>query len=178
MPQAGLSLDRPIVLVGLMGAGKTTVGRLLAARLALPFLDSDEEIERETGLTIAAIFERFGEAWFREAERRALERLAGGPPRVVAAGGGAFAEAPTRALLVKRCLTVWLDADVATLAGRLQGCGTRPLIAGDEPKSALAALAEERNEAYAQARLHVWTGGRPPHSVVDAVVEGLAERVR
>src|SRR3712207_1528191 len=119
MPQTGLSLDRPIALVGPMGCGKSTVGKLLAARLRLPFVDSDDEVERATGLSIAEIFRRFGEGRFREAERRLVGGLVRGVPRVIATGGGAFAEASTRAILRKTCLTLWLDADVETLARRV-----------------------------------------------------------
>src|SRR5918993_5871644 len=103
---------RSIALVGLMGAGKSTVGRALAARLGLPFVDGDQEIEKTEGLTIAELFERFGVAGFRDREREAIAALLDGSPRVIAAGGGAFVDERTRRLMLERCLVVWLDADV------------------------------------------------------------------
>src|SRR3954463_10529977 len=109
-------LDRPIVLVGLMGAGKSTVGRRLAKRLALPFVDSDEEIERAADHEIGEIFDRFGEASFRDGERRVIRRLVEGPRKVLATGGGAFLDPATRALILETCIAVWLDADADVLA--------------------------------------------------------------
>src|SRR3954471_10482115 len=126
-------LDRPVVLVGLMGVGKSTVGRRLARRLGLAFVDSDEEIERVAAHEIGEIFGRFGEASFRDGERRVLRRLVGGEPKVIATGGGAFMDPETRALILERCLAVWLTADVETLAGRVARRGHRPLLAGKEP---------------------------------------------
>src|SRR5687767_7740814 len=102
--------ERPIVFVGMMGAGKTSVGRALAERVGLPFVDVDEDVAREARLTIDEIFERYGEAGFREREREAIARLASGPPQVIAAGGGAFIDGISRALLLKECTIVWLDA--------------------------------------------------------------------
>src|SRR3954469_23857636 len=119
MEKAPPSDERPIVLVGLMGAGKTTVGRRLARRLNLPFADADEEIEAAAGLSIAEIFERCGEAHFRDGERRVLARLIHGPPRVIATGGGAFMDPDTRALMLARCTAVWLDVDVEILVERV-----------------------------------------------------------
>src|SRR3546814_8064646 len=114
MPTALPRIDRPIVLVGLMGVGKSTVGKRLARRLGLEFVDSDEEIERAADHSIAEIFHRFGENSFRDGERRVIARLIDGPPRVVATGGGAFINDETRTLILKRGIVIWLDADVAT----------------------------------------------------------------
>ena len=111
-------LDRPVVLVGLMGVGKSTVGRRLAVRLGVPFVDSDEEIEDAAGYSAAEIFERFGERDFRDGERRLVARLVEGEIRVIATGGGAFVDANTRRLLNERAITVWLDAPVDILAER------------------------------------------------------------
>lgn len=178
MPPAPSLIDRPIVLVGMMGAGKTSVGKLLAQRLALPFADSDGEVEREAGLSVATIFDRFGEAQFRELESRVLARLAAGPPRVIAAGGGAFAEGGTRALILERCIAVWLDADVETLAARADGGGERPLLRGHNCREVLAGLAERRRDAYAAAALKVSSAGRSPAETAEAVLEALLERAR
>ena len=160
----------------MMGAGKTSVGRVLAERLGLPFADSDVEIERETGLTIPCIFDRSGEAHFRELERRVMARLVAGPPGVIAGGGGAFADAETRALILERCIAVWVDADVETLAARVGG-GPRPLLRGRDPHEVLAGLAERRRDAYAAAPLKV-SSARSPAETAQAVLEALLERAR
>src|SRR6476620_10354207 len=120
--------DRSIVLVGLMGAGKTTVGRRLAKRLGLAFADSDEEIEKAADQKIADIFERFGEPSFRDGERRVVRRLIEGPPKVIATGGGAFVDSETRALILERCIAIWLTAEPETLAERVKRRDTRPLL--------------------------------------------------
>lgn len=166
--------DRPIALVGLMGAGKSSIGRRLAARLGLPFADSDDEIERAAGLDVAGIFARDGEPAFRDLERRVIRRLASGPPRVIATGGGAFIDEETRTLLRARCLTIWLDADLDTLASRVRsGDARRPLLDGRDPRAALAELATERNPAYAEARLRVTSGPRPPEETVGEILDRL-----
>jgi len=166
--------DRSIVLVGLMGVGKSTVGRRLAARLRLPFADSDEEIERAADCGIAEIFDRFGEAGFRDGERRVLRRLIGGEPKVIATGGGAFMDPETRALMLERCIAVWLDADVATLAGRVGRRGHRPLLAGKDPLALLTELTEIRGPVYAQAHLRVASDAGRHERTVERIVEALA----
>jgi shikimate kinase len=170
--------DRPIVLVGLMGAGKSTVGRRLARRLGLPFVDSDEEIERAADHKISEIFDRFGEASFRDGERRVVRRLVGGPPAVLATGGGAFIEPATRALILERCIAVWLDADVETLAERVQRRNVRPLLRDKDPLPLLRELAAARNPVYAQAHLHVRSGDGPHEAAVDRIVAALSARER
>jgi shikimate kinase len=175
------ALPRPeisIVLVGLMGVGKSTVGRRLASRLDLPFVDSDEEIERAAVHTIPEIFDRFGEASFRDGERRVLRRLIDGEPKVIATGGGAFIDAETRALILDRCIAIWLEADVETLAARVARRGHRPLLAGKDPLAFLRALSDERRPAYAQAHLRVQSDGGPHERTVERIVAALAERVR
>ena len=168
--------DRPIVLVGLMGAGKTTVGRRLAARLGLPFVDTDAEVARAAGLAVAQMFDRLGEAAFRERERDAVARLAAGPPRVIAAGGGAFVDEVGRGLLLASCTTVWLDAGVETRARRVgRDGGGRTLLRGRDPRAALAALAEQRRPFYAAAHFRVDAEG-PVEAVADRVMAALDRR--
>jgi shikimate kinase len=166
--------EKSIVLVGLMGAGKSTVGRRLARRLGLPFADADAEIEAAAGLSVAEIFGRFGEAHFRDGERRVIARLVDGPPRVIATGGGAFMDSATRALILARCTAVWLDGDVDTLAKRVSRRGHRPLLKGKDAKGLLRGLAETRNPIYAEAHFTVRTGSQPHEKVVDRIVAALA----
>jgi shikimate kinase len=155
MPDALIPPKKSIALVGLMGAGKTSVGRRLAKRLSLPFADTDAEIEAAAGLGIAEIFERFGEAHFRDGERRVIARLIEGPRQVIATGGGAFMNEETRALILTRCTTIWLDGDIDTLAARVGRRGHRPLLKDKEPRLLLAELARARNPVYALAHLTV-----------------------
>jgi len=167
--------SRPIVLVGLMGVGKTTIGRRLARRLSIPFVDADHEIEEAAGLTVAEIFERFGEAHFRDGERRVIARLIDGTPRVIATGGGAFMNSETRALILNQATAVWLNSDVDTLAERVGRRGDRPLLAGREPRDVLAELAIIRNPIYALAPIHVASNPTPHEVTVDAILEKLGQ---
>lgn len=166
--------DRPIVLVGLMGAGKTTVGRRLAKRLSLPFVDADQEIETAAQRSIAEIFERFGEAQFRDGERRVIARLIEGPPKVIATGGGAFVDERTRALILERCIAIWLDADLETLAERVTRRDHRPLLKDKPPLPVLEQLAAARYPIYSEAHLRVRTEPMPHDQAVDRIVEALA----
>jgi shikimate kinase len=175
MTSALPSLDRSIVLVGLMGAGKSTVGRRLARRLQLDFIDSDEEIERVADRTIAEIFERFGEASFRDGERRVIARLIEGDPKVIATGGGAFLDQETRRLILRRCIAIWLDADLETLAERVSRRDQRPLLKGKEPLPVLQTLAEVRNPVYAEAHLHIRSQPAPHERAVERILKALAE---
>jgi shikimate kinase len=166
-------LDRPIVLVGLMGAGKSTVGRRLARRLGLEFVDTDAAIEDAAGLSAAEMFERYGEADFRDGERRLVARLVDGQVRVIATGGGVFVDPRTRKLLNERAITVWLDAPLDVLADRTSRRDTRPLLRNSDPKGTLERLAEERGPAYAEAHLHVRGGDGAHSAVVDKIVAEL-----
>lgn len=170
-------LDRPIVLVGLMGAGKSTVGRRLAKRLGLPFVDSDDAIEDAAGFSAAEVFERYGEADFRDGERRLVARLIDGQVRVIATGGGAYVDPKTRKLLNERAITVWLDAPVEILADRTGRRDTRPLLRNGDRKGTLQRLAEQRGPAYAEAHIRVKSGDGAHKNVVDAIVEALEDYV-
>lgn len=162
-------VKKPIVLVGLMGAGKTTIGRRLAKRLRLPFADADEEIETAAGMSVPEMFERFGEAHFRDGERRVIARLIDGPPRIIATGGGAFMNDGTRALILERCTAVWLDGDVALLAERASRSGRRPLLDNADPIGSLRALAAVRNPIYAEAHLRVRSDRRHEDTIEEIV---------
>lgn len=170
-------LDRPIVLVGLMGAGKSTVGRRLAKRLGLPFVDSDVEIEEASGSSTAELFERFGESDFRDGERRLVARLVEGEVRVIATGGGAFIDPRTRELLNKRAITVWLDAPVDILAERTGRRNTRPLLRKGNREVTLARLSEERQPMYEEAQIHIRSGNGAHGDVVDAIVAALQDHL-
>src|SRR6202008_2820436 len=143
--EAGHWTGKPIVLVGLMGAGKTTVGRRLAQRLGLPFVDADAEIEEAAGMTITDIFDRFGEAHFRDGERRVIARLIDGTPKVIATGGGAFMQADTRDLILAKATAIWLDADIDILVERVSRKEGRPLLKNRDPREVLVDLAAVRN---------------------------------
>lgn len=168
-------LNRPIVLIGLMGSGKSTVGKRLAARLRLPFIDADNEIEAAAGLSIPEIFERFGEAHFRDGERRVIARLIDGTPKVIATGGGAFMNDETRALILERATAVWLDADIDVLAERVgRRDGSRPLLKNRDARQALAELAAIRNPVYALAPIHIYSQPVPHEATVEAIIKALA----
>ncbi len=165
--------DQSIVLVGLMGVGKTTVGRRLAKRLGIAFVDADEEIERAAGLSVEEIFERFDEDYFRDGERRVIARLLEGKRRVIATGGGAFMNDQTRALILDKAIAIWLDADLDTLVKRVARRDTRPLLKSGDPAKILAGLAATRNPVYATAHIHV-TGNDSPHEItVEKIIEAL-----
>ena len=173
-PPAPQLTQRPIVLVGLMGVGKSTVGRRLANRLKLPFADADHEIEEAAGMTVTEIFDRFGEPYFRDGERRVIARLMDGQPRVIATGGGAFVNESTRALILAQAIAVWLHADTAVLAERVQRRDTRPLLRGRDAKAVLADLAAKRDPVYAQAHIHVPSHKGPHETTVAAILRAMA----
>jgi shikimate kinase len=170
-------LDRPIVLVGLMGAGKSTVGRRLAKRLDLPFVDSDVEIEEASGASTADLFERYGEHDFRDGERRLVARLVEGDVRVIATGGGAFIDPRTRQLLNERAITIWLDAPIEVLAERTARRDNRPLLKKGNRAEILARLAEERRLSYSEAQIHVRSSSGAHSDVVDAIIAAILEHL-
>lgn len=168
-------IDRPVVLVGLMGVGKTSIGRKLSGLLQMPFVDADEEIERAAQLSIAEIFDQFGEAYFRDGERRVIARLMDGPRRVIATGGGAFVTDSTRALILEKGIAVWLDSDVDVLVDRVGRKGTRPLLKNGNPHEILTRLKAEREPAYSQAPIRVLSCAGPQARTVAQVLKGIAE---
>jgi shikimate kinase len=169
--------QRVIVLVGMMGAGKTSIGRRLANVLRLPFLDADAEIEKAANLTIPEIFERYGEAPFREGEQRVVARLLDGGPSVVATGGGAFMNADTRARCRDSGITIWLKADVPTLLERVRKKNNRPLLAKQDPDAVLRRLLDEREPYYRLADLTVASRDGPHQAVIAEILAGLDARL-
>ena len=179
-------IDRPVVLVGMMGVGKTSVGRRLAQTLGVPFVDADEAIEEAAHMTIPEIFAHYGEPYFRDGERRVIARLlgaetgdngaaAGGAPvKVIATGGGAFVNPDTRALILDRGIAVWLDAELDTLVERTARKGNRPLLQQGNARETLSRLREERAPAYAEAPIRVMSGNGPHHRALADVLRALA----
>lgn len=169
-------IDRPIVLVGMMGVGKSSVGKKLAALLGCPFVDADDEIEKAAQMTIPEIFDTYGESAFRDGERRVIARLVEqGAPKVIATGGGAFCNDETRALILDRTIPVWLDSDVDTLVERTARKDNRPLLRSGNPREILHRLREERKPFYAQAPIHVQSTSGPHSRTIAAVIEGIAQ---
>jgi shikimate kinase len=164
---------RTITLVGLMGSGKSSVGKRLAQALDLPFRDADDEVETAAGRSIPEIFEQLGEPAFRDGERRVIARLLEGPPIVLATGGGAFMNAETRELIKARSISVWLKADLPILAKRVARKENRPLLTGKDPMAVLTEQAAVRYPAYAQADITVETGDTAHQVSVDQVVRAL-----
>ncbi len=167
--------DRSVVLVGMMGAGKTSVGRKLAAKLGLPFVDADAEIEEGAQLTIPEIFERFGEAYFREGERRVIARLLAGGPRVLATGGGAFMNAATREAIAAHGMSIWLKPDVEVLLARVRKKSNRPLLKTQDPEATLRRILAERSPTYALADFTIESREGPHDLVVETILRRLAE---
>ena len=172
-PAESWAAARSVVLVGLMGAGKTSVGRRLAARLNLDFVDADTEIEKAAGCSIEDIFELHGEAAFRDGERRVLARLLDGPVQVIATGGGAFIDAETRASIATRGVAVWLRASLETLMSRTARRDDRPLLKNEDPEVVLRKLMDMRYPVYAQAPVVVDADEGNVDSTVDRVVNAL-----
>jgi len=166
--------SRSIVLVGLMGAGKTTVGRRLANRLDLPFVDADTEIEKAAGSSIADIFKEFGEEHFRDGEQRVIHRLLGEGPQVLATGGGAFMNPMTREATRENGISIWLKADLDVLMKRVSRRSHRPLLQNDDPEAVMKRLIDERYPIYATADLSIDSKEGPHDAVVDEIVHALA----
>lgn len=165
--------ERTIALVGLMGAGKSCIGRRLAARLDLPFVDADRAIEEAAGCSIPEIFARHGEQGFRDGERRVILRLLEGAPHVLATGGGAFMDPRTRAAIRERAVSVWLRADLELLLRRVSRRTDRPLLQVDDPRTRLTQLMAERYPVYAEADIIVDSADGPPEVTLERVLAGL-----
>jgi shikimate kinase len=164
---------KTIALVGLMGAGKSSIGRRLAQALGLPFVDADSEIESAAGASIEEIFARDGEAVFRNGERRVIARLLEGPAQVLATGGGAFMDPVTRGLIRERAISIWLRADLETLLVRVGRRNNRPLLKIGDPRIVLTRLIDERHPVYAEADITVDTVDGPPEATLAKVIAAL-----
>lgn len=169
----GLAPGRTVALVGLMGAGKTTVGRRLAQALRLPFADADEAIVEAAGQSIEEIFAQRGECEFRRGERQVISRLLDGPPHVLATGGGAFIDPRTRALMKERAISIWLKAPLDVLMRRVSKRDTRPLLKEEDPQAVMRRLLAEREPFYAEADITIETGAGPHNTAVLAIIEAL-----
>lgn len=169
-------LDKSIVLVGMMGAGKTSVGRRLASVLGVPFRDADAEIETAAGCSINEIFERFGEPAFRAGERKVISRLLGESPHILATGGGAFIDPETRARIHETAISIWLRANVDLLLERVKRKDNRPLLRNTDSRTALMRLISEREPVYAQADIVVESDDGPHDTVVKRIISALQAR--
>ena len=168
---------RSIVLVGMMGAGKSTIGRRLAARLRLRFLDADIEIEAAAGMPIPDIFETHGEPHFRDGEARVIARLLDGGPAVIATGGGAFMREETRELIRDKAISIWLKADADIILKRVKRRADRPLLQTADPAATIGRLIEEREPVYRHADLTIWSRDVPHEKIVEECVEALHSRL-
>ena len=168
---------RSVVLIGLMGAGKTAVGRRLANRLDLPFIDADSEIEEAAGASISEIFAEHGEAYFRQGERKVIARLLENGPQVLATGGGAYMNPDTRANIKAHGLSVWLKADIKVLMKRVGRRDNRPLLAAGDPEKVMKKLMEERYPIYAEADVTVESRDVPHDVIVGAAIDALADKL-
>jgi shikimate kinase len=169
---------RSIILVGMMGAGKTSVGRRLSQRLGLPFVDADTEIERAAGMSIPEIFAVHGEPYFRAGERRVVSRLLDGGPQVLATGGGAWINAETRARVRESGIAVWLKADFDVLMRRVRKRSNRPLLKTEDPEATMRALIAERYPIYGEADITILSRDAPHDIVVDEILAALKVRLR
>ena len=168
---------RSVVLVGMMGAGKSSIGRRLAARLGIPFVDADTEIEAAAGMTIPEIFDAHGEPYFRAGEARVIARLLDGGPQVLATGGGAFMNADTRAAIRARGVSFWLKADFDVLLRRIRRRTDRPMLKTADPEETLKRLMAERYPVYAEADATIVSRDAPHEKIVDEIVDALARRL-
>jgi shikimate kinase len=164
---------RSVVLVGMMGAGKSSIGRRLAGRLGLSFVDADAEIEKAAGMSIEEIFSTHGEAYFRAGEARVIARLLESGPQVLATGGGAFMNADTRTAIRAKGISVWLRATLDVLSRRIRRRGDRPLLKGDDPIETLKRLIDERYPVYAEAEVTVESRDVPHDAIVEEIIAGL-----
>ncbi|MCC6786525.1 MAG: shikimate kinase [Hyphomonadaceae bacterium] len=174
----GIAPGRTVALVGLMGAGKTTIGRRLAHALALPFVDADEAIVAAAGRSIEDIFAERGECEFRRGERQVIARLLDGPPHVLATGGGAFIDPRTRALMKERAISIWLKAPIDVLMKRVSKRDHRPLLKEADPRAVMQRLMDERYPIYAEADLTIETGAGPHNSAVAHILTALRKHLQ
>lgn len=171
-------MTKPIVLIGMMGAGKSSLGARLADRLKLTFVDADVEVEAAAGMSIAEIFEAHGEAAFRDGERRVIARLLKGGPQVLALGGGAFVDSATRAEVLDKAISIWLDVPVDELVQRVKRKpGKRPLLANTDMHTKLTTLMRERGPLYAKAHIRANISGKSHDAAIDRLVDLLRARV-
>jgi shikimate kinase len=173
-----LRVAKTIVFVGLMGVGKTCIGRRLAHRLELPFVDADREIEEAAGSTIPEIFERHGEKYFREGERRVILRLLDNGPHVLSTGGGAYMDAQTRARIRERAISIWLRADLDLMMKRVSRRNDRPLLQVANPRARLQELIAERYPLYAETDITVDSVDGPPEVTLERTIASLAAHLR
>lgn len=166
-------IDKPVVLIGLMGVGKSTVGKRLASLMERSFSDADAEIEEASQMAISEMFAEFGEAYFRDGERRVIARLMEEQPGVIATGGGAFMQAETRKLILERGIAVWLDCDIRTLVERTARRDTRPLLKDGDPETILRKLYDDRAPIYAEAPVHVRTSDAPHAKTALNILEAI-----
>ncbi len=175
MSSAPPKVEKTIVLIGMMGAGKTCIGRKLAERLGLPFVDADQEIAAAAGCSIPDIFALHGEAAFRDGEARVIARLLDDPVQVLATGGGAFMNEKTRAKIRERAISIWLRADIELLMRRVGRRNSRPLLQKGDPRAVLETLMAEREPVYATADIIVDSMDGPRDAMVNKVIEALDE---
>ena len=166
-------IDKPIALIGMMGVGKSTIGRKLAGALEVPFVDADGEIENAAQLSVSEIFERFGEDYFRDGERRVIARLVGEDRSVIATGGGAFISEETRRLLLDETITIWLDCDTEVLVERVTRKDTRPLLRDGDPGEIITRLKQEREQYYSQAPIHITSRTGPHQQTVNSILKAI-----
>jgi len=169
-----MNLSKTVALVGMMGAGKTSLGRRLAARLEVPFRDADHEIEAAASLTVSEIFEKFGEPYFRDGERRVIARLLSEAPHILATGGGAYMDPATRAVMKDKALTIWLKAPVEFLVSRVKKRDTRPLLRNGDLKDTIEKLLAIREPVYAQADMTLDYEDGSHGDAMDRIMEALS----
>lgn len=177
-PKVSFMPPRTIALVGLMGCGKTSIGRRLAKKLELPFFDSDQEVEMAAGCSMKEIYSVFGEEAFKSGERRVIARLLEQPVHILATGGSSVLDEETRAILKEKSITVWLDADLETLIARVSRRNDRPLVQDHDPRKVIEGLIEVCYPVYEQSDLHVKTYDEATNATVDRVIEAISEYVK
>jgi shikimate kinase len=171
-------LDKPVVLVGLMGTGKTRLGRMLATTLDLPFTDSDDEIEKAAGMSVAEIFDRFGEPYFRDGERRVVKRLLDDGVKIIATGGGAVMTHETADLIREKSISLWIRADLSVMLERTARNDRRPLLRNGDPEKILQELVELRYPVYGRADIAIDSHSGPVESILSQTLEKLDKFLR